>query len=131
MDALLWLGLQGDPLLTLVLPRGDGRPPWTVALDVLPASLLVIELGSAYGRSGPPGLRRRGALRACVAGMAGWRAAGSPGPSALELTIEPSAARTGWSLPFTGPDGVADMVRGAHRWALRYRPSDFSPQNAA
>ena len=132
MDALLWLGLQGDPLLSLVLPRGDGRPPWTVALDVLPASLLVIELGSAYGRIGGARLYGgEGALRACVAGMAGWRAAGSPGPADLELTIEPSEDRTGWSLPYAGPDGVAAMVRGAHRWTLRYRSSDFSPQNEA
>jgi protein-L-isoaspartate(D-aspartate) O-methyltransferase len=134
MDALLWLGLQGDPLLSLVLPRGEGRPPWTVALDVLPASLLVIELGATYGRLGGARLYGgEGALRTCAAGMAAWRAAGSPGPSELELTIEPSAGRTGWSLPVKGPDGTAGMVRGAHRWTLRYRTdsSAFSPQNDA
>jgi protein-L-isoaspartate(D-aspartate) O-methyltransferase len=134
LDALLWLGLQGDPLLSLVLPRGEGRPPWTVALDVLPASLLVIELGSSYRRIGSARLYGgEGALRTCAAGLAGWRAAGSPGPSELELTVEPSAGRTGWSLPVKGPDGAAGMVRGAHRWTLRYRSgsSSFSPQKDA
>ena len=121
LDALLWLGLQGDPLLSLVLPREDGRPPWTIGLDVLPASLLVIELGATYGTVGSACLHGgEGALRTCAAGMDGWRAAGSPGPGALELSVEPRGDRTGWSLPFTAPDGSATMVRGVHRWTLRY-----------
>ena len=49
MDALLWLALDGDPLLSLTLPhRGDGPPPWTLGLDVLPASLLVLEFAGGY-----------------------------------------------------------------------------------
>jgi len=130
LDGLLWLGLQGDPLISLVLPREDGRPPWTVGLDVLPASLLVIELGPSYGKVGSARLHGgEGALRTCAAGMASWREAGSPGPARLELTVEPRGDRTGWSLPFAEPDGARAMVRGAHRWTLRY--SAFSPQNAA
>jgi len=121
LDGLLWLGLQGDPLLSLVLPREDGRPPWTVGLDVLPASLLVIELGPTYGKVGSARLHGGdGALRTCTSGMATWRAAGSPGPAALEITVEPCDDRTGWSLPFGASDGAATMVRGAHRWTLRY-----------
>jgi protein-L-isoaspartate(D-aspartate) O-methyltransferase len=121
LDALLWIGLQGDPLLSLVIPGTEGRPPWTIGLDVLPASLLVIELGPTYGKVGAARLHGGdGALRTCAAGMAGWRDAGSPGPAELELTVEPCADRVGWSLPFRGPDGKPAMVRGAHRWTLRY-----------
>jgi protein-L-isoaspartate(D-aspartate) O-methyltransferase len=121
LDALLWLGLQGDPLISLLLPPTEGRPPWTIGLDVLPASLLVIELGPTYGKVGSARLYGGdGALRTCAAGMAGWRAAGSPGPAELELTVEPCADRMGWSLPYAGPDGAPAMVRGAHRWTLRY-----------
>jgi hypothetical protein len=53
-------------------------------------------------------------------GIAGWRAVGAPGPAELELTVEPSRDRVGWSLPFTGRDGARAMIRGAHRWTLRY-----------
>ncbi|HKH18439.1 MAG TPA: methyltransferase domain-containing protein [Solirubrobacteraceae bacterium] len=121
LGAILWLGLQGDPLLSLVLPGRDGRPPWSVGLDVLPASLLVIELAAGYGAVASARLHGgEAALRACVDGMKAWRAAGSPGPAALEITVDRHAGRDGWSLPFTAPDGAAAMVRGAHRWTLRY-----------
>ena len=121
LGALLWLGLRGDPLLSLVRPGRDGRPPWTVALDVLPASLLVVELASGYAGVGAAWLHGGdAALRTCLDGMAAWRAAGSPGPAALELTIARHGGRMGWSLPYTTPDGAATMVRGAHRWTLRY-----------
>jgi protein-L-isoaspartate(D-aspartate) O-methyltransferase len=122
LDALLWLGLQGDPLLSLSIPRNDGgRMPWTVGLDVLPASLLVIELDRRYGRVGAARLHGgQGALRACSEAMAAWRAAGTPGPDALELAVEPDGARAGWSLPISAPSGAATLVRGAHRWTLRF-----------
>ena len=104
-----------------MLPGSEGRPPWTVGLDVLPASLLVIELGPGYGSVSRATLHGgEAALRACAAGMAGWRAAGAPGPRSLELAVEPRRDRSGWSLPFKGPDGAAAMVRDAHRWTLRY-----------
>ncbi len=124
LDALLWLGLQGDPLLSLAPPRPEGsaRPAWSVALDVLPASLLVIELGPTFGKVARAHLHgSEAALRACAAAMDAWHAAGAPGPAALELAITPSRDRTGSSLPFHGPDGAATLVRGAHRWSLRYR----------
>ncbi len=121
LGAILWLGLQGDPMLSLVLPGQGGRPPWTVGLHVLPASLLVIELASGYRRVASARLHGgEPALRTCLAGMAAWRAAGSPGPAALELTVERRGDRGGWSLPFATADGAATMVRGAHRWTLRY-----------
>jgi protein-L-isoaspartate(D-aspartate) O-methyltransferase len=121
LDALLWLGLQGDPLISLMQPKSDGRPAWTVALDVLPASVLVIELTARFdGVAGAVLHGGEGALRTCRAGMTAWRAAGRPGPAALELTIGPSDERAGWSLPFPGPGGAATMTRGAHRWTLRY-----------
>ena len=105
-----------------MLPGQDSRPPWTVGLDVLPASLLVIELAFGYGSIASARLHGgEAALRTCIAGMAAWRAAGSPGPAALELTVERRGDRAGWSLPYTAPDGAATMVRGAHRWTLRYR----------
>jgi protein-L-isoaspartate(D-aspartate) O-methyltransferase len=121
LGALLWLGLQGDPLLALVLPGQGNRPPWTVGLDVLPASLLVIELAPGFRTVASATLHGgEGALRTCLAGMAAWRAAGSPAPGALELTVEPGAERDGWSLPYRTADGAATMVRGEHRWTLRY-----------
>ncbi len=133
LDALLWLGLGGDPLISLGRWTGDGRPAWTVALHVLPASLLVIALGPSFGTVSDAVLHGgEGALRTCAAAMAAWRAAGAPGPGTLELTVEPSDDRTGWSLPFPTGAGAAAMTRGAHRWTLRYAaPSGFSPQNAA
>jgi protein-L-isoaspartate(D-aspartate) O-methyltransferase len=121
LGALLWLGLQGDPLLALVLPGQGSRPPWTVGLDVLPASLLVIELAPGYGKVARATLHGgEAALRSCVAAMAAWRRAGAPGPASLELTIERHAERGGWSLPYASSDGAATMIRGAHRWTLRY-----------
>jgi protein-L-isoaspartate(D-aspartate) O-methyltransferase len=121
LDAALWIGLQGDPLIGLMRPAGEGRPAWTVALDVLPASLLVIELGARFDRVRGAVLHGgEAALRTCRAGMAAWRAAGAPGPAALELTIEPSTERAGWSLPYPDHAGAATMTRGAHRWTLRY-----------
>jgi protein-L-isoaspartate(D-aspartate) O-methyltransferase len=121
LGALLWLGLQGDPLLALVLPGQGNRPPWTVGLDVLPASLLVIELAPGYGKVASATLHGgEAALRTCLAGMAAWRAAGSPGPGALGLTVERHGERGGWSLPYATGDGAATMIRGAHRWTLRY-----------
>jgi protein-L-isoaspartate(D-aspartate) O-methyltransferase len=121
LGALLWLGLQGDPLLSLLRPADGGRPPWTIALHVLPASLLVVELAAGYRAIAGAWLHGgEAALRTCLAGMQGWRAAGSPGPAALELTIERHDDRMGWSLPFATADGAAAMIRGAHRWTLRY-----------
>jgi hypothetical protein len=121
LDAALWLALQGDPLIGLMRPTGEGRPAWTVALGVLPASLLVIELAARFDRVRGAVLHGgEGALRTCRAGLAAWRAAGSPGPGALEVTVEPSTERAGWSLPYPGADGAATMTRGAHRWTLRY-----------
>jgi hypothetical protein len=122
LDALLWLGLQGDPLISLALPREDGgRMPWVVGLDVLPASLLVIELDRGYGGVASARLHGgEGALRACTSATAAWRAAGAPGPEALTLTVEPDGSRGGWSLPITVPGGAATLVRGAHRWTLRF-----------
>jgi protein-L-isoaspartate(D-aspartate) O-methyltransferase len=121
LGALLWLGLQGDPLIALVLPGHGNRPPWTLGLDVLPASLLVMELASGYATVASATLHGgEGALRTCLAGMESWRAAGSPAPGALELTVERAGDRDGWSLPYRTADGAATMVRGAHRWTLRY-----------
>jgi protein-L-isoaspartate(D-aspartate) O-methyltransferase len=130
LDALLWLGLRGDPLIALGRWTAEGRPIWTVALDVLPASLLVIALGPSFGTISDAVLHGgEGAVRACDVAMAAWRAAGAPGPGALELTVEPSGDRTGWSLPFPTADGAATMTRGGHRWTLRY--SGVSPQTDA
>ena len=121
LDALLWLGLQGDPLISLMQPRDDGPPDWRIALDVLPASLLVLTLEP--GTHVVAGAERHGtdgALRACTAAMAAWRDAGAPGADRLSLTIEPTADRTAWTLPYPSRDGAATLTRGAHRWTLRY-----------
>jgi protein-L-isoaspartate(D-aspartate) O-methyltransferase len=121
LGAILWLGLQGDPLVTLMRPGKAGRSPWTVGLHVLPASLLVLELAGGYRALAGAWLHGgEAALRTCLAGMETWRTAGSPGPAALRLTVERHSDRTGWSLPFATADGAATMVRGAHRWTLRY-----------
>ena len=121
-DALLWIALQGDPLLTLVEWPEDGGPPgWHIALDVLPASLLAIRLGGGGARvEGLALYGGEGALRSCVRGIAGWRAAGSPGPERLALTVEPRMGREDWSVPYPRGDGASTLVRGAHRWTFRY-----------
>jgi protein-L-isoaspartate(D-aspartate) O-methyltransferase len=121
-DALLWLALQGDPLLTLVEPPPDGGPPgWQIALDVLPASLLAVRLGGGYARVDAVTLYGgEGALRTCAHGMASWRAAGKPGPERLELAVEPRTGREDWSLPYPRGDGASTLVRGGHRWTLRF-----------
>ena len=127
LDALLWLGLQGDPLLSIARPSGGRgeRPAWIVALDVLPASLLVVHLGPTFGRVARAELHGSdAALRAATAAMDAWHAAGAPGPAALELTVAASRDRTGSSLPWRGADGEATLVRGTHRWSLRYLPAD-------
>ena len=83
LDALLWIALQGDPLLSLALPRpGGGRPGlWTLALDVLPASLLVLELAGGYADiAGRPLHGGEAALRTLESGLAGWRVRGLPPP---------------------------------------------------
>jgi protein-L-isoaspartate(D-aspartate) O-methyltransferase len=122
-DALLWLGLRGDPLV--LLTRGGDRPIPTIGLDVLPASLLELALGPTFGEvSGAVLHGGEAALRACTGAMEAWRAAGTPGPDTLQLTVEPSTDRTGWSLPYPDGDGAATMTRGAHRWTLRYAAAE-------
>ena len=120
LDALLWLGLDGDALITLVRPE-QGGTGWTVALDVLPASLLVFGFGRRFDAIASATLHGgEGALRSCRASVAAWRAAGSPGAAALGVTIEPTRERTGWSLPARHGGAEAMTLRGEHRWTLRY-----------
>jgi protein-L-isoaspartate(D-aspartate) O-methyltransferase len=122
MDALLWVALQGDPLLSLALPHdGGGPPPWTLGLDVLPASVLLIEFVGGYAEIG--GARLYGgeaALRTFASGLQGWQAAGSPRPASLTLTVAPHRDRSVWSIPYPDGSGGSSMYRGAHHWTLRY-----------
>jgi len=122
MDALVWLALGGDPLLSLTLPgRGGGPAPWTLALDVLPASLLLLEFAGGYADIvGSRLYGGDGALRTIEAAVAAWRGAGGPRPAALALALEPHRDRSVWSLPYPDGTGAATMHRGAHRWTLRY-----------
>jgi protein-L-isoaspartate(D-aspartate) O-methyltransferase len=121
MDALLWLGLRGDPLISLVRgrPEGGTRPPWLVALASLPSSLLILKLeqGAVHALELHGG---DAALDACRDGLAAWRAAGSPGAGDLAVRIEPHAGRDLGGLPAPAPGGGADVQRGAHRWTFRY-----------
>ena len=120
LDALLWLGLDGDPLITLLHP-GERRAGWTVALEVMPASLLVFSFATRFHHIEATTLHGgEGALRACTASAAAWRAAGSPGPGQLELRVEPATDRVSWSLPARHGGGTAIALRGAHRWTLAY-----------
>jgi methyltransferase of FxLD system len=121
LDALLWLGLRGDPLITLVRPRPDvdDRPPWLVGLASLPGSMLVAELDRAeVGRIELHGTDA--ALRSCTAGLAAHRGAGSPDAAKLHVTVEPHGGRDLGGLPAPRPDGGADVQRGIHRWTFRY-----------
>ena len=82
---------------------------------------------SARRSVGSRGRSCTGATPRCApatAAMDAWHAAGAPGPAALELTVAPSRDRTGSSLPWRGADGAATLVRGTHRWSLRYLPAD-------
>ena len=120
LDALLWLGLDGDPLITLLRP-GERRAGWTVALDVLPGSLLVFAFASRFHDVEATTLHGgAGALRACEASVAAWRAAGSPGPAELTIAVEPATDRVSWSLPARHGGGAASALRGDHRWTLGY-----------
>ena len=121
LDALLWLGLRGDPLITLAPPRpaAGERPPWRVALASLPGSMLVLEVE----RGTFAGLELHGgdaALRAYTDGLAAWQAAGRPGAGDLRVTIAPHPGRDLGGLPAPAPGGGADVQRGAHRWTFRY-----------
>jgi protein-L-isoaspartate(D-aspartate) O-methyltransferase len=122
MDALLWLALQGDPLLSLALPhRGEGPAPWTLGLDVLPASLLVIEFAGGYSDIGGARLYGgEGALRTFTAGLGSWKAAGCPRPHTLALRVAPPRDRSVWSIPSPDGSGGSALYRGAHRWTLRF-----------
>ena len=122
MDALLWLALQGDPLLSLALPhRGDGPAPWTLGLDVLPASLLVLEFAGGYSDIGGARLYGgEGALRTFTAGLGSWKAAGCPRPHMLALRVAPHRDRSVWSIPFPDGSGGSALYRGAYRWTLRF-----------
>ena len=83
-----------------------------------------MHLGPTFGRVARAELHGSdAALRAATAAMDAWHAAGAPGPAALELTVAPSRDRTGSSLPWRGADGAATLVRGTHRWSLRYLPA--------
>ena len=101
--------------------RGRGAPPWALGLDVLPASLLLLEFAGGYADiAGARLYGGDGALRTIEAAVAAWREAGEPRPAALGLSIEPHRDRSGWSLPYPDGRGAAAMHRGAHRWSLRY-----------
>ena len=129
LDALLWVGLEGDPLISLPPDRTepDTGAAWAIGLYVLPASLLVVELGPTFGVVARVRLHGgEGALRACASAMDAWRRAGAPGPGALELTVEPSRDRTGWTLPYRDEHGAVTLVRGAHRWTLRHAPVELT-----
>ena len=94
------------------------RAPWTLGLDVLPASLLVIEFAGSYTDIGGARLYGgEGALRTFTAGLAGWRAGGRPRPPALALRVEPHRDRSVWSIPY--PDGSGGSAMTAARTAGR------------
>jgi protein-L-isoaspartate(D-aspartate) O-methyltransferase len=125
LDALMWLGLRGDPLITIVRawPAPGERPPWLVGLASLPGSLLIFELDRGGGAL--HGLELHGgdaALRAATTGLDAWRAAGSPGARDMHVTVEPHPGRDLGGLPAPLPGGVAgaDVQRGVHRWTFRY-----------
>ena len=124
LDALLWLGLRGDPLIgsSCVRPATVERPPWLVGLSSLPGSMLIV---SSDGR-GPRGRAprgRRGAARVRPA----WRRGAPPAPRARPSSasaVEPHLGRDLGGLPAPRPDGAADVQRGAHRWTFRYARPD-------
>ena len=122
LGAILWLGLQGDPMLSL-RPARPGRAP---AVDRGPARAARLAARDRARVRVSPRRRARActaASRLCARASRAWRRGAPPAlpaPAALELTVERHRDRTGWSLPFTTADGAATMVRGAHRWTLRY-----------
>lgn len=125
LDALLWLGLRGDPLISLHLPVAqDAAPSRAYGVLVLPTSLLVLEFDARCAQLRDARLHGGDAAeRACREAMATWRAAGSPGPGRLEVCVEPRREPAVPAAPVPVTDHArASLLRGAHRWTVRYAP---------
>lgn len=119
LDALLWLGLQGRPLIEVFRPGRGGIPSWSLALlgpgssalvfDFLPDSLVLTGARPCGGRE---------ALESAALAIAAWREAGEPGPERLRGRVRPGNAAP--ALPTPTGDGTVAFARGAHRHELWY-----------
>jgi len=116
-DVLLWLGLQGRPVVE-VFRVADGRfEGWSLVLlgpdrsalafDFLPGSLVL----TATRPCGGPG-----ALEATAAALGTWREAGEPGPARLRGRVGAGVAPG--ALPVPDEAGAFAFARGAHRHEL-------------
>ena len=119
LDALLWLGLDGDPLITLLhrrAPRrldGRARGHARLAARVLVRHPVPSHRGDHAARRGGGAARLHGERR----GLAGGRVAR---PGAAGAARRAWRERVSWSLPARHGDGTAIALRGAHRWMLAY-----------
>ena len=118
-DALLWLSLQGRPLVKLVRQDGPGTWAWRLAV-VLPGSLLLITMERRSARV--TDVRRHGtpdALDFMRQALERWTRAGRPGRDALRIEARPVAGPDAGPLPRPVDGGYA-FDRGGRRFELRF-----------
>jgi len=121
LDVLLWLGLQGRPVVEVLRVAGGRFEGWSLVLlgpgrsalafDFLPGSFV---LTAARPCGGP------GALAAAAEALGAWRAAGEPGASRLRGRV--SAGGDGGDLPSPTESETFAFSRGAHRHELWFAP---------
>jgi protein-L-isoaspartate(D-aspartate) O-methyltransferase len=118
-DALLWLSLQGRPLVKLA--RRDGLSTWARRLAVvLPGSLLVFTMERRSARVTE--VRRYGTLAALDVtrqAFERWGRAGRPGNDALRIVARPTPGSDAGPLPRPLDGGYA-FDRGGRRFELRF-----------
>jgi protein-L-isoaspartate(D-aspartate) O-methyltransferase len=118
-DALLWLSLQGRPLVKLARQDGPGTWAWRLAV-VLSGSLLVFTMERRSARVSE--VRCHGtaeALDVTRQALECWARAGRPGNDALRIEARPAAGPDAGPLPRPLDGGYA-FDRGGRRFELRF-----------
>jgi len=117
LDRLLWLGLQGRPIVQVFPTALAGPRRWSLAVLGPERSALAFDFAEPRAPvvTGVRACGGRGALDAVASALADWRAAGAPGPERLRGRV---AAGNGLG-PLPAPAGGRfAFARGAHRHEL-------------